>query len=126
MTTETPPRIRVPQGGVGESPLRPDGVPKLRGEFDYAQDLSAEGMLWAATVRSPHARARIVSIDLAPALAIGGVHACLGAMVARISVKIIFEEFLQRYPEFSRMQQQLPWMPSTTFRSPMRLDLAVN
>ena len=66
-----------PGGGVGESPLRPDGVPKLRGEFDYAQDLRAEGMLWAATVRSPHARARIVSIDLAPALAIGGVHACL-------------------------------------------------
>jgi xanthine dehydrogenase D subunit len=64
---------------VGESPLRPDGVPKLRGEFDYAQDLSAEGMLWAATVRSPHARARIVSVDLAAALAIGGVHACLTA-----------------------------------------------
>jgi xanthine dehydrogenase D subunit len=64
---------------VGESPLRPDGVPKLRGEFEYAQDLGAEGMLWAATVRSPHARARIVSIDLAPALAIGGVHACLTA-----------------------------------------------
>ncbi len=73
------PRVQVPEGGVGESPLRPDGVPKLRGEFDYAQDLSAEGMLWAATVRSPHARARIVSIDLAPALAIGGVHACLTA-----------------------------------------------
>ncbi len=36
-------------------------------------------MLWAATVRSPHARARIASIDLAPALAIGGVHACLTA-----------------------------------------------
>jgi xanthine dehydrogenase D subunit len=64
---------------VGESPLRPDGVPKLRGEFDYAQDLSAEGMLWATTVRSPHARARIVSIDIAPALAMGGVHACLTA-----------------------------------------------
>jgi len=79
VTTETPPRIRVPEGGVGESPLRPDGVPKLRGEFDYAQDLSAEGMLWAATVRSPHARARIVSVDLAAALAIGGVHACLTA-----------------------------------------------
>ena len=79
MTTETAPRTRVPEGGVGESPLRPDGVPKLRGEFDYAQDLSAEGMLWAYTVRSPHARARIVSIDLAPALAIGGVHACLTA-----------------------------------------------
>ena len=67
----------VPEGGVGESPLRPDGVPKLRGEFAYAQDLTAEGMLWAATVRSPHPRARIVSIDIAPALAITGVHACL-------------------------------------------------
>jgi xanthine dehydrogenase D subunit len=73
------PRVRAPEGGVGESPLRPDGAAKLRGEFDYAQDLSAEGMLWAATVRSPHARARIVAIDLAPALAIGGVHACLTA-----------------------------------------------
>jgi xanthine dehydrogenase D subunit len=36
-------------------------------------------MLWAATVRSPHPRARIVSIDVAPALAVGGVHACLTA-----------------------------------------------
>jgi hypothetical protein len=56
----------------------------------------------------------------------GGVHACLGAMVARMSVKIIFEEFLKAYPEFSRVQQQLPWMPSTTFRSPMQLDIAVH
>jgi len=56
----------------------------------------------------------------------GGVHACLGAMVARMSVKIIFEEFLKDFPEFERLQQQLPWMPSSTFRSPMKLDLAVN
>jgi cytochrome P450 len=56
----------------------------------------------------------------------GGVHACLGAMVARMAVRIIFEEFLQAFPDFSRVQQQLPWMPSTTFRSPMRLDLAIN
>lgn len=63
--------------GVGESTLRPDGVPKLTGEFSYAQDLEADGMLWGATVRSPHPRARIVSIDIAPALAIGGVHAVL-------------------------------------------------
>jgi cytochrome P450 len=56
----------------------------------------------------------------------GGVHACLGAMVARMAVRIIFEEFLKQFPEFSRLQQQLPWMPSTTFRSPMRLDLAIH
>jgi hypothetical protein len=55
----------------------------------------------------------------------GGVHACLGAMVGRIATKIIFEEFLARYPNFQRVQEQLPWMPSTTFRSPMKLDLAI-
>jgi len=56
----------------------------------------------------------------------GGVHACLASMVARMAVRIIFEEFLQAFPDFSRVQQQLPWMPSTTFRSPMRLDFAIN
>ena len=34
-------------------------------------------MLWGATTRSPHPHARILSIDIAPALAIGGVHAVL-------------------------------------------------
>ena len=53
-------------------------------------------------------------------------HGCLGAMVARMAVRIIFEEFLQAFPEFSRVQRELPWMPSTTFRSPMRLDLAIS
>lgn len=55
----------------------------------------------------------------------GGVHACLGSMVARMSVRITFEEFLAVFPDFSRVHQQLPWMPSTTFRSPMQLELAV-
>lgn len=64
---------------MGEPALRPDGVAKLRGEFEFAQDLWTEGTLWGATVRSPHAHARIVSIDVAPALAIGGVHAVLTA-----------------------------------------------
>ena len=36
-------------------------------------------MLWGATVRSPHPHARIVSIDVGPALAITGVHAALVA-----------------------------------------------
>ena len=66
-------------GVIGDSPLRPDGIPKLRGEFEYAQDLSSDQMLWGATTRSPHAKARIVAIDIAPALAIGGVHAVLTA-----------------------------------------------
>ncbi|HVR76903.1 MAG TPA: molybdopterin cofactor-binding domain-containing protein [Acidimicrobiia bacterium] len=79
MTTRIERRVTAPDGVIGQSPTRSDGIPKLRGEFEYAQDLTADGMLWAATVRSPHARARIVSVDVAPALAVGGVHACLTA-----------------------------------------------
>jgi len=75
MTTITrPDRI---DRGVGADPIRPDAPPKLRGEFAYSSDLHAEGMLWGATVRSPHAHARIVSIDVAPALSMAGVHAAL-------------------------------------------------
>lgn len=79
MTVFTRSRQSQVEGGVGDSPVRPDGEPKLRGSFEYAQDLTAEGALWGATVRSPHAHARILSIDIAPALAIGGVHAVLTA-----------------------------------------------
>ncbi|PLX35467.1 MAG: cytochrome P450 [Hyphomicrobiales bacterium] len=55
----------------------------------------------------------------------GGVHACLGTAIARLACKTAFEEFLTRYPEFERVEQQLPWVPSSNFRSPMRLELAV-
>jgi xanthine dehydrogenase D subunit len=79
VTTRTIRSVTAIEGVVGESPLRPDGIPKLKGEFDFAQDLEADQMLWGATVRSPHAHARIVSIDIVPALAIGGVHAVLTA-----------------------------------------------
>ena len=75
MTTRT--RRGVVGGGVGESVGRPDAVGKLRGMFAFAQDLTAEGMLWGATVRSPHPRARLVAVDTGPALAMGGVHAVL-------------------------------------------------
>lgn len=64
-------------GGVGESPMRPDGSLKVRGEFAYASDLWAEDMLWGATLRSPHPSARIRSIDVGPALRMPGVYAVL-------------------------------------------------
>ena len=54
----------------------------------------------------------------------GSVHACLGTAIARMSVKIAMEEFHKVVPNYSRVQQQLPWMPSSTFRSPMALELA--
>lgn len=54
----------------------------------------------------------------------GSVHACLGTAIARISVKAAFEEFHKVVPDYRRVQEQLPWMPSSTFRSPLRLELA--
>ena len=66
-----------PLGRIGETTPRADGEPKVRGAFAYSSDLSAPGMLWGHTLRSPHAHARIVAIDLAEALALPGVHAVL-------------------------------------------------
>jgi cytochrome P450 len=54
----------------------------------------------------------------------GSVHACLGTAIARMSVKVAFEEFHKVVPDYRRVQEQLPWMPSSTFRSPLRLELA--
>lgn len=76
MTTRVEVPIRV-EGGVGTSVVRPDGIPKLRGAFAYSSDLHHDRQLWGATVRSPHPRARILAIQIGPALAIGGVHAVL-------------------------------------------------
>jgi cytochrome P450 len=55
----------------------------------------------------------------------GGVHACLGTAIARMAVKIAFEEFHKVVPEYRRVADQLAWMPSSTFRSPLVLQLAV-
>ncbi len=72
--TGTRTRIR---DGVGESAARPDGGLKVRGEFAFSSDLWMDGMLWGATLRSPHAHARISGIRTAAALAVPGVFAVL-------------------------------------------------
>ena len=56
----------------------------------------------------------------------GGVHACLGTAIARLSAKIAFEEFHKVVPVYRRVAEHLAWMPSSTFRSPLRLELAVH
>jgi xanthine dehydrogenase D subunit len=66
-------------GGIGDSPPRPDGTLKVTGEFAYASDLWMDDMIWGVTLRSPHPYARIRSIDIGPALATPGVYAVLTA-----------------------------------------------
>jgi CO/xanthine dehydrogenase Mo-binding subunit len=65
------------RGRVGERVQRVDGIPKVKGEFAYASDLVAPGMLWGHTLRSPHAHARILAIDVSAAVTMPGVHAVL-------------------------------------------------
>jgi CO/xanthine dehydrogenase Mo-binding subunit len=76
MSSPAPTR-KLELGRVGEAVKRVDGIPKVTGEFAYSSDLFAAGMLWGHTVRSPHAHARIVSIDISKAVGMAGVHAVL-------------------------------------------------
>ncbi len=60
---------------VGTRPVRHDGVDKVTGRANYGADVNLPGMLHGAVLRSPHAHARIVSIDTRDAEAIPGVKA---------------------------------------------------
>jgi len=64
--------------GIGTSRRRPEAAAKVRGEYEFAPDLTEPGMLWGATLRSPHPHARLVRVDLKAAKAMPGVHAVLG------------------------------------------------
>ncbi len=60
---------------VGTRPIRHDGLDKVTGKARFAADLNMTGQLRAAITRSPHAHARIVSIDTSAAEAMPGVKA---------------------------------------------------
>ena len=60
---------------VGTRPPRPDGIDKVTGRALFGADFSAPGMLHATILRSPHAHAKIISIDTSAALAMDGVKA---------------------------------------------------
>ncbi len=60
---------------VGTRPIRHDGVDKVTGRASYGADAAWPGMLHGAVLRSPHAHARIVSIDTSAAERTPGVRA---------------------------------------------------
>ena len=62
---------------VGTRPIRPDGVDKVTGRAVFSADTRASGMLWGKILRSPHAHARILSIDTSKAEALKGVYAVI-------------------------------------------------
>jgi xanthine dehydrogenase YagR molybdenum-binding subunit len=70
-----------PQGPgevVGRPAPRQDGLQRARGEALYTADLTLPGMLHAAVLRSPHARARAKRLDLSRALELPGVLGAIG------------------------------------------------
>jgi CO/xanthine dehydrogenase Mo-binding subunit len=60
---------------VGTRPIRPDGIPKVTGRALYGADMKMAGMLYGRILRSPHAHARIKSIDISKAQKLPGVKA---------------------------------------------------
>ncbi len=62
---------------VGTRPIRHDGTDKVTGRAKYGGDFSETGMLHGKVLRSPHAHARIKSIDVSKALEYPGVRGVL-------------------------------------------------
>jgi len=62
---------------IGTRPIRPDGADKVTGRAIYGGDMRLTGMLHGKMLRSPHAHARIKSIDTSKAEALPGVKAVM-------------------------------------------------
>ncbi len=62
---------------IGTRPVRPDGIDKVTGRAAFGADLNLPNMLYGKVLRSPHAHARIKSVDLSQALAADGVMAAV-------------------------------------------------
>ncbi|HET7839182.1 MAG TPA: xanthine dehydrogenase family protein molybdopterin-binding subunit [Rectinemataceae bacterium] len=62
---------------VGKAERRIEAVAKVTGDAVYTSDMAMPGMLHAQVKKSPHARARIVSIDTSKAEALAGVRAII-------------------------------------------------
>ena len=62
---------------VGSRVKRLDGPDKVAGRAKYSYDINRPGMIYGKILRSPHAHARVVSVDLAAAQKAPGVKAAL-------------------------------------------------
>ncbi|MEX6505597.1 xanthine dehydrogenase family protein molybdopterin-binding subunit [Jiella sp. M17.18] len=69
--------VMTPKFGLGASVLRKEDDALIRGAGRYTDDVTREGLLHGAVVRSPHAHARFTITDLEAARAAPGVVAVL-------------------------------------------------
>jgi len=64
---------------VGKRPIRPDGVDKVTGRAQYGADVQPTNLLHGKVLRSPHAHAKVLSIDTSQAEGQPGVRAVVTA-----------------------------------------------
>ena len=62
---------------IGSRPVRPDGLDKVTGRAQFGADTILPNMIHGKVLRSPHAHAKILSIDVSGALALPGVFAAI-------------------------------------------------
>ena len=106
---------------VGTRPIRHDGTDKVTGRAKYGADFQAADLLHGKVLRSPHAHARIKSIDVSKALAYPGVKAVIAGQdmpVAKMdspnrSTKFASDNLLARDKCCTRGTPWLPWPPPT-------------
>ncbi len=78
---------------IGTRPIRHDGLDKVTGRANYGADFTLPGMLHGHVLRSPHAHARIVSIDTSAAEATPGVKAVItGKDIPKTNAKLALGE----------------------------------
>ena len=78
---------------IGTRPIRHDGWDKVTGRARYAADANFAGMLYGKFLRSPHAHARIKSIDYSEALKLPGVRAVVTSEdLPDVSARLVDQE----------------------------------
>ena len=105
----------LPADGVGASVLRLEDRRFLQGEGRYVDDVQLPHMLHAAVLRSPHAHAEILDIDIASALTIPGVVAVytfadLPADLEPIPVRLNPYGSLQPFLQFPLAEQKVRYV----------------
>ena len=91
MTSVTEPQTTLKKGFVGQSIPRKEDKRLVQGQGIFFDDVRRHGMGYVHFVRSPHAHAKIVSIDVAGALALDGVYGTLTGDEVAIQTDPFFE-----------------------------------
>ena len=88
-TTTAP--VELQKGHIGQSIPRKEDRRLVQGQGIFFDDVRRHGMGYVHFVRSPHAHAKIVSIDVAAALALDGVYGTLTGDEVAIQTDPFFE-----------------------------------